>query len=147
MYTGCANSHICHWTMPCSCVYMHHASGRQEGGVRSVTLPTERAFILGLSEPTQGEIVGWWSETAIVAAPRYTPDPGFFFLDLVIHHPHPNPTHAFSNKVVWTSIYRSHPLQGITHTWNNSFTVRSNNVTDGFHISYSQHTHTTTQRF
>ena len=28
------------------------------GGVRSVTLPTERAFILGLSEPTQGEIAG-----------------------------------------------------------------------------------------
>lgn len=37
--------------------------------MRSVTLPTERAFMLGLSEPTQGEIVGCWSETATVAAP------------------------------------------------------------------------------
>lgn len=38
--------------------------------MRSVT---ERAFILGLSEPKQGEIVGCWSETPTVAAPPPPP--------------------------------------------------------------------------
>lgn len=47
--------------------------GEAGGGVKGVTLPTERAFILGLSEPTQGEIVGWWSETGTVAVPPSTP--------------------------------------------------------------------------
>lgn len=47
-------------------VYMHLVRALRlvwRGGARSVALPTERAFILGLSEPTQGEIVGRWSET------------------------------------------------------------------------------------
>lgn len=74
MYTACANRHIYLLTLPYSCVHtrdvcasFYLCEGQEGGGVRSVTLSTKRAFILGLSEPTQGEIVGWWSKTGTVA--------------------------------------------------------------------------------
>ena len=79
-YTVCANRHICLLALRsllCANASSSHpfASSRGEagGGVRSVTLPTERAFMLGLSEPTQGEIVGCWERTGDVEEP---PSPG-----------------------------------------------------------------------
>lgn len=71
---GISTSVLCSW------VYAHHVCvlclvwrGCRGREARSVTLPAERAFILGLSEPTQGEIVGRWCETTTLTAPATSP--------------------------------------------------------------------------
>ncbi len=131
-YTVCANRHIYLLTVLCCCVHMHHVCilclvwrGDKGGGMRSVTLPTERAFILGLSEPTQGGIVGWWSETAPVAVPPSTPNqsspdfvtppPSPFSLSLTHTHTH---THKQSGLYVWllTARYTQRNTQRGTDT-------------------------------
>lgn len=71
-YMNSQHEHIYLLTLLCSCVYIMCAYVVLCGGeTGSVTQATKRAFILGLSEPTQGDIVGWSSKIPLHTKPVF----------------------------------------------------------------------------
>lgn len=90
--------HICfcivQWIPQASHVHpLPRLKGVREEAARRVTVPRERAFIPGLSEPAQREIVGQWSKTLIVVAFTCPLSPNQHWTSLS------PPTNTWRNKV------------------------------------------------